>query len=262
MPKRTLPRHRGGTGWSHPYATGPFDPYLYADGGDDDDSGSSSDDDGDDDASDEDGDDDGDDDGTDDKAKPKPKLRPGRKDDSSDRISRLEKDLADARKEATKSRTDAKKQAAADAEKALATKVAKALGLVEDEDDTETDPAKLMEQLKTSRGEATAAQEEAISARVEATVLRTAYALGVDGDKLLDSRAFCDEIDELDISDPKKFKAALKSSIEGAAKKNAALRLGSKPGSRSGGDLPGGPPEGNRRQRSGLSGAIRGHYGT
>lgn len=208
----------------------------------------------------------GDDDGDkpDDKPKPKPPARRGKNDDQGGRVARLEKDLAAARKDAAKSRTEAKKQAASEAEKALATKVAKALGLVDDDEGDDTDPAKLLDQLKQSQSATTAAQEEAISARVEAHVLRTAYGMGVDGDRLLDSRRFCDEIDELDPGDRKAFNAALKAAIKEAAEKNPGLRTGASKGSqRSGGDLPGGPPAGDRgKKRAGLGAAIKSHYGT
>lgn len=267
MNKRYLPRHTGQVpGWAHPYGRGPFSPFLYADGGDDDGSGSGSTDtggSGDDGTGDDDAGDDGEGDtaAKDSKAKPKPPAR-GR-DDSTDRIGRLEKELAAARKEAAKDRTDAKKQAAQDAEKALATKVAKALGLVEDDDSAETDPAKLMDQLKQSQSTATAAQEEAIAAQVELKIMRTAFGMGVDGDKLLDSRKFCDEVDSLDPSDPKKFTAALKAAIKEAADKSPSLRLG-QTAQRSGSDLSTGPNEGRNKpqRRGGLSAAIRGHYGT
>lgn len=262
MSKRSLPRHQpDASAWAHPYGATPFG-VLYADGGDDDGPGAEPEGEGDQDG--DEGDDSTDEDDGD-KPKPKPKPKPPSqrgKDDAQSRISHLEQELAAARKEAGKSRTEAKRQAAQDAEKALATKVAKALGLVEDDDEADTDPAKLMEQLKASQTTAESAQEEAIVARIEATVLRAAYALGVDGDRLLDSRQFCEEVDGLDPSNPKKFRAALEAVIKDRAEKNLALRAGGGRARRSGGDLPGGPPEGQRKQRGGLNSAIRGHYGT
>ncbi|AZM46574.1 hypothetical protein DMB38_12795 [Streptomyces sp. WAC 06738] len=275
MPKNTLPRHAGRTrraalsatfapGWAHPYGHGPFSPALYADGGDEggDGSGSSG---GGDAGGDEDGSEGGDgggDGGEDRGGKPKPTPRRAGGDDADATIKRLEKDLADARREAGKSRTEAKKQAAQEAESALVKKLGVALGLVKDEDE-EPDPAKLLEQLKESQGTTTAAQEDAASARIELTVIRTAYGMGVDGDKLLDSRRFCDEVDNLDPSDPKAFKAALKKAITDAAEKNPALRYGGGKAGRSGGDLSGGSGEGGVKRRSGsLAGAIRDHYQT
>lgn len=258
---------RRAAGWRKPRLhageSGPQPIWPIAGGAEDDDPDNGGDPDDDDDGDDPDPDDDPD--GGDDKKskqpKPKPPAKRGKDDDPGDDIARLKKELADARKEAGKSRTEAKQKAAEEAEKAYAQKVAKALGLVED-DEGEPDPAKLMEQLTEKETAATAAQEEAIAARVELTVVRTAYGMGVDGDKLLDSRKFCEEVDGLDAEDPKKFKAALKAVIKDTAEKNPALRIGQQP-KRSGSDLPGGPPEGGRAKRSsGLSEAIKGHYGT
>ncbi|MGX1116402.1 hypothetical protein RKD37_001765 [Streptomyces ambofaciens] len=123
MQKRTLPRRAlTGAGWAHPYGHGPFAPYLYADGGDGDDSGSDSDDSGDegDGGQDDDAGGTGDDDtGADDEdkgEKPKPKP-PAKKDDEdpASTIARLQKELKTANGEAAKARTSAKKAAADEA---------------------------------------------------------------------------------------------------------------------------------------------------
>jgi hypothetical protein len=250
MRKKTLPGGLAGTGWSHPYGNAPFSPFLYADGGDGDGSGSGSGDEGAGDSGTGDGDGGGaggtGDEGT-------------GKDDSAGKIARLEKDLADARKEAAKDRTAAKTAAADEARKALVAEVSKALGLSKDETE-DTDPAKLLERLKESQSTITAAQQAAVDAQIEATVVRTAYGMGVDGDKLLDSRAFCEEVDGLDPSDPAKFQAALKALIKTAAEKNAALRT--QAAGRSGADLNGSSREKDARKRPGLAGSIAAHYET
>lgn len=271
MRKKTLPRYGADTGWSHPYGYGPFSPFLYADGGDGDGSGSGSGDGGNNGGSGDGGGGTGgdgegaggtggQDTGKGDSAGKNGKQGAGKGDDSAGTIARLEKELADARKEAAKDRTTAKQQAADDARKALIEEVSKALGLSKDETE-DTDPARLLTRLKESQTAITAAQGDAVSARVEATVLRLAYSNGVDGDRLLDSRSFCDEVDELDASDPKKFKADLKRLITEAAKKDQRLALSGSAG-RSGGDQ-GGSGESNARKRpTSIGAAIKNTFNT
>ncbi|MYW48877.1 hypothetical protein [Streptomyces sp. SID161] len=223
MQKRTLARRAlTGTGWAHPYRTGPFDPFLYADGGDGDDSGSDSGDsaDGgsDDDAGDDDaggtGDDDTDGGGQDDQAKPKPKApaKKGGDEDPAATIARLQKDLKAANADAAKARTTAKKTAADEARSEIVTELGKALGLIKDDDKEQAppDPAKLTAEIER----ATSAHRD--TAR-ELAVYRGAAKHGADPGALTDSRKFLDSIKHLDPTEDgfsKKVSDAIKKAVD------------------------------------------------
>ncbi|MFC8491786.1 hypothetical protein ACFUJU_13485 [Streptomyces sp. NPDC057235] len=231
MRTRTLARHSHPTGWAHPYATGPFDPWLYADGGDGDDSGSSDTaGDGDDDGSTDDdtGDDgqDGDSGDTTDTAgrKPAPKPAPpkGGKsgDDPAAQVARLTKELEDARKDAGKARTEAKRQAAEEAKASLVQELGKALGLVKDDDKDAAppDPAKLTAEIER----ATAAHRQTAT---ELAVFKGASKHGADPDSLTDSRAFMSKLAKLDPNADdfnKKVGEAIKTAVADNPKLKAA----------------------------------------
>lgn len=255
MQKRTLARHGFGTGWAHPYATGPFDPYLYADGGDGGDSGSDNadgDDGGDDDGQDDDdaggtGDDDGQDDdgaGKDDgkqKAKPKPPAKKPADEDSAATIARLQKDLKQANADAGKARTNAKKQAADEARTEIVQELGKALGLIKDDKDTPPDPAALTAQIE----KATAAHRETA---VELAVYRGASKYGADPDALTDSRTFLKSIADLDPTDGE-FAKKVNAAIKQAVADNPKLKAASQAPARNSGDF-GGSTEKPKNQNS------------
>ncbi|MEU0332223.1 hypothetical protein [Streptomyces sp. NPDC006193] len=243
MQKRTLPR-LAGAGWAHPYATGPFDPWLYADGGDGDDSGSGSGDSGDDGgAADDDQDDDaggtGDDDASDDdagkddgKPKPKPQAKKDGDEDPAAMIARLQKELKAANADAAKARTNAKKQAADEARNAIVQELGKALGLVKDDKETPPDPAALKAQIE----QATAAHRETA---IELAIYRSAGKHGADPDALTDSRSFLNSIKGLDPSEDgfaKKVSEAIKKAVE----TNPKLKAQGQAPARTAGDFSGG----------------------
>ncbi|WP_432041420.1 hypothetical protein [Streptomyces cadmiisoli] len=235
MQKRTLPRHRGVTeytpGWAHPYPTGPFDPYLYADGGDGDDSGSDNDGGDDDGGSDDDqGNDDaggsGDDDGQDDAGKggapkPKPPAKKPANEDPAATIARLQKELKAANGDAAKARTTAKKAAADEARNEIVQELGKALGLIKDDKDTPLDPAALKAQVES----ATAAHR---STALELAVYRGAAKAGVDPDAITDSRAFMASIKDLDPSD-EGFAKAVQAAMKKAGEDNPKLKVAAVP---------------------------------
>lgn len=271
MRKRTLPR-RGlaGGGWVHPYSVGPFSPFLYADGGDGDGSGSGSGDAGGDgggssgdgggsgDGGNSGGGDGGQGSGGDSGAsKGGGQGKDG--DDPAATIKRLEKELADARKDAGKARTDAKKQAADDAVKALTQQLGKALGFVKD--DAPPDPKALAEAI-AQKDTTIAERDSALRAKdVELSVWARADKLSAKAGALLDSRSFVKAIAELDPS-AKGFTTALDDAIKAAVKDNPAFAA-TAPAGKSGGDLSGGTGEGNAKKRStSLSGAVGSHYQT
>ncbi len=246
MQQRTLARHR--PGWSHPYGAGPFDPFLYADGGDGDDSGSGNDDTGDE-GNDGDGQDDedtggtGDDDGQDDDAakgeKPKPKAPAKKPNDESPEatIARLQKELKAANSEAGKARTTAKKAAADEARTEIVQELGKALGLIKDEKDTPPDPAALTAKIE----QATAAHRETA---VELAVYRGAGKHRADPDALTDSRAFLNSIKGLDPAD-EGFGKAVSAAIKKAVEDNPKLKVASTVPDRSAGDFGGGTGDGD-----------------
>lgn len=235
MHRNTLARVRlDGTGWAHPYGRTPFSPVFYADGGDGDGSGSG---------------------GNPPPGSPPvpgpppvqppppPATPPGTPSDSD--VKSLpdwaQKALSDARAEAGKARTTAKENAANEARNQLAQDIGKALGLVSDDDKAPT-PEELTQQLTQSRGALTAAEEDAISARVELQVYKTATRLGANADALLDSRAFCDTIDSLDPSKgAEEFNKQVETAITTALESNPQLRMVPGAPRRGGGEFPGAP---------------------
>jgi len=243
MSKRTLPRRAlDGAGWAHPYPTGPFDPYLYADGGDGGDSGSDSggsdDSSGDDDAGGDDGGTDGDADSSDDadsdedgKPAGKPGSGSGSDDDPAATIARLQKQLKQANADAAKARTNAKKQAADEARTQIVQELGKALGLIKDDKDTPPDPAALKQQIE----QATAAHRETA---LELAIYRHAGKLGADPDALADSRTFLSSVKGLDPSD-EGFAKKVQTAIKNAVENNPKLKAASTAPARSSGDFSG-----------------------
>lgn len=150
----------------------------------------------------------------------------------------------------------------AQAEQRLAA-VLKAAGLNPDGSKAPDDPATAAAQL-TERAE----QAEAIAWRsgVELEVHRVAGKAGADPDRLLDSNAFIDSLD--DIAEDEKlipgtpeFRKAVEAKVKDAVTKNPArYRAGPVAPGRSGADLPGGPGTPPRQRPTSLTAAVRGAY--
>lgn len=245
MDKNTLPRRNFfGGGWAHPYGSGPFSPFLYADGGDCGGSGSSS------------GGGTGGDGGSGagggqangqgagqqsgqsgGQNGGNQGAEQGGSGDNSQDIKALpawaQKALTDARAEAGKARTTAKENAAKEAREQLL----KDLGLLKP--DETPDPAKLAAEL----GEKDARLAElATSAKTQAIELAAYKAAGkhdANPAALLDSRSFLKSVEGLDPTD-KDFDTLLDAEIKKAVEGNQQLRAGQAP-RRGGGDFPGGP---------------------
>lgn len=260
MKRNTLARTRlDGAGWAHPYGTHPFSPIVYADGGDGAGSGSGS---------------GGAGDGG---SGPSGQGGPGQggqqsgqpgSQSGSDPWSGFQWDgkvdslpepvakvIRDAREEAGKSRTVAKQNAAEEARQELLGTISKALGVEGDKPPT---PEELTRQLTQSQSALTAAQEQATSAVIELHVYKTALRLGADADALLDSRSFCDKIDNIDVSKPEAFNTEVEAAITEALDANPKLRTGLAP-RRGGGDFTGGP--GTRQRPTSLHDAIAAKLG-
>jgi hypothetical protein len=257
MTRRFLPRQRLiAAGWSHPYGHGPFSPYLYADGGDGDGSASG-------------GDDTAGSTGADNSADTSgdAKSATGQQqtgqaaagDDLTATVKRLEKELADARKEAAKERTAAKQQAADTAVADLTAKLGKALGLVKD--DGPPDPKALAEAISQKDAALTAREADIRARDVELAVWSRADKAGARAAALLDSRSFLNAIGDLDPTS-KGFTTALDDAIKTAIKGNPAFAV-AQAAAASGGDLSGGTGETGTRQRpTSLTAAVRGALGT
>lgn len=263
MPRRTFARAqnlRAAGTWSHPYRTGPFDPYLYADGGDGDGSGSGSGAPAGDGGSGQSGsgpDGSGQQSGQASAQVGAPGAVGG--EDQAAAVKRLEKELADARKEAAKDRTTAKQQAADDAVKALTEKLGKALGLVAE--DTPPDPKALAAAI-AQKDTTIADKDKVIQAQtVELAVWARAAKAGARASALLDSRSFMTTLAELDPTS-KGFTTALDNAIKAAVKDTPSFAA-TTAATASGGDLSGGTGESTTRQRpTSLSAAVRGALGT
>jgi hypothetical protein len=130
-----------------------------------------------------------------------------------------QKAIRDARAEAAKTRTTAKQTAAEEARTELTQQIARALGLAEDD---KVDPAALTEQISQ-------AQNDAWRAGVELNVYRLAGRLGADADKLLDSIAFVDSLDDLVDADPRSpdFTTQLEAKVQAALERNPLYRAAS-----------------------------------
>lgn len=123
-----------------------------------------------------------------------------------------------------KARTDAKAAAAEEAKKELAAQIAKALG---QDGDEPPDPAALTAQIEH-------AQAAAWRSGVELQVHRLASKLGGDPEKLLDSMAFIDSLDDLTDSDPSSpaFRSEIEAKVSAALERNPAYKVAGPAGPR------------------------------
>jgi hypothetical protein len=170
---------------------------------------------------------------------PQPPATPPTGQDPAAEVARLTKELEAARKEAGAARVNAKATAAAEARAEL-------LKQLSGDAPEPLTPEQLQQQLAEARTQGTTATQAAAAAAIELSVFRTAQRLGANADALLDSRAFCDGIDALDIdpSDTAAFTAAVTEKVNAALAANPALRAGPTAG-RSGGDMGGGGGSGD-----------------
>jgi hypothetical protein len=129
--------------------------------------------------------------------------------------------ITSLRQEAAKARTGAKEQAAREAREEL-------LRQLSGDAPEPLTPEQLQARLSETEGTAQAATAQALAARIELDVHRTATRLGADAERLLDSRAFCDEIDgiEVDPADRAGFLAAVEAKVMAALTRNPGLRAG------------------------------------
>lgn len=154
--------------------------------------------------------------------------------DQAATISRLEKELKDARKDAGKERVTAKETAAAEARAAMVQELGKALGLIKDDKDAPPDPAKLTAEIERAQS---AHRETAI----ELAVYKGADKHGASASKLADSRSFMTALAKLDPA-ADDFNTKVGKAIEKAVTDNPELKTttAAAPPPRSGGEFAGG----------------------
>lgn len=176
-------------------------------------------------------------------AQPEPGAQPAKpaKTDLSTLPEDVRKLIEDTRAEAAKHRTEGQTaKQAAEAEKQRVAAVLKALGINPDGTNAPKDPAALAAAVEE-------AQAAAWSTAVENQVLRMK---GVDADRLLDSRAFIDTLDEFVDDDPNSstFKTKLAAHVKAYVEKHPSFKATPAGPARSGGDHPGGggAPSGTR----------------
>lgn len=166
-------------------------------------------------------------------------------------VDKLQAEIKRLRKENAKARTGAKEQAAKEArEEALAEAEQARIKAVEDakaealkafqkamgmepEEAAELTPEQVIEQITKERDEEKAAREQERAERLEllreAAVQDAANAHDADPSKLLDSRAFMKEIEQIDASDRNAFRAAVMEAVEKAVGANSVFKNKTKP---------------------------------
>lgn len=133
--------------------------------------------------------------------------------------------IKDLRRENAKRRTstqEATQTAAEQAKSELAQEIGKALGIIEDGEDT-PDAQQLTQQL-------TEQTQAAKQAQLELAVYKAANTHGADADALLDSRSFLEKVADIDPSKTADIEQAIKDTVE----TNPRLQTGQVPPKRSG----------------------------
>ncbi len=137
-----------------------------------------------------------------------------------------------------KARLTTQQNAAQQAEQSLTQKLAELLGFADPAAPTTVEglTARLGE-VTESAAEATARAE---SAEMEATVVRAASRLGVNAERILDSKAWVEKINNIEADTEEAWKAALDKLIADAVIADASLKLGGLAPARQGTDVSGG----------------------
>jgi len=171
----------------------------------------------------------------------------------SPEVIRLRREVEKARKDAARARTSAREAAVQEARDALAKELARTLGIQGEE----ITPEQLQKQLADAQAGRESAMGDALAAQIELTVYRTAAAAGADAERLLDSRAFCSAVDELDVdpTDRKAFTAAVRQLITEHLDAHPTLRATPAAGRSSTTTPPAGAPQARKRAGS-LSEAV------